>query len=121
MKLKEHRLLETTDLRTILPGEPVSIGDFTVESFQVAHSIPDSVGNGSARPWAPSIHTGDFKLDHTPVMGQHTDLARLAELGNEGVLLLCADSTYAEVPGYTPSEQVVGEAIDQIMNQRPGA
>ena len=72
-------------------------------------------------PVGTIVHTGDFKLDHTPVMGQHTDLPRLAELGNEGVLLLCADSTYAEVPGYTPSEQVVGEALDNIMNQRPGS
>jgi ribonuclease J len=120
VKLKEHHLLETTDLRTILPGESISIGVFRVQPFQVAHSIPDSVGYAIRTPVGTVVHTGDFKLDHTPVMGQQTDLARLSELGREGVLLLLADSTYAEVPGYTPSEQVVGDALIHIMTTAPG-
>jgi ribonuclease J len=86
----------------------------------VAHSVPDSVGYAVHTPAGIVIHTGDFKLDHTPVMGQLTNLSRLAELGNEGVLLLLADSTYAEVPGYTPSERVVGDALTQIMTNAEG-
>ncbi len=120
VKLKEHRLLNESDIRTILPREVVNIGSFRVEPFSVAHSIPDSVGYSIKTPVGTIIHTGDFKLDHTPVMGQVTDLARLAELGTEGVLLLLADSTYAEVPGYTLSERVVGEALKQIMTNAPG-
>jgi ribonuclease J len=120
VKLKEHHLQATTDMRTILAGETVQVGVFRVEAFQVAHSVPDSVGYAIHTPVGVVIHTGDFKLDHTPVMGQLTDLSRLAELGKEGVLLLLADSTYAEVPGYTPSEQVVGEALTQIMSTAEG-
>jgi ribonuclease J len=120
VKLKEHHLLPTTDLRTILAGETVQVGAFRVEAFQVAHSVPDSVGYAVHTPVGIVIHTGDFKLDHTPVMGQLTNLSRLAELGNEGVLLLLADSTYAEVPGYTPSERVVGDALTQIMTNAEG-
>jgi len=120
VKLKEHHLQATTDMRTILAGESVQVGAFRVEAFQVAHSVPDSVGYAIHTPVGVVIHTGDFKLDHTPVMGQLTDLSRLAELGKEGVLLLLADSTYAEVPGYTPSERVVGEALTQIMTIAEG-
>ncbi len=120
VKLKEHHLTATTELRQIMPGETVSVGCFKVEAFSVAHSVPDSVGYAIQTPVGTVIHTGDFKLDHTPVMGQLTDLPRLAELGNEGVLLLLADSTYAEVAGYTPSEQVVGEALTNIMAAAPG-
>ncbi|HLZ72958.1 MAG TPA: ribonuclease J [Dehalococcoidia bacterium] len=120
VKLKEHRLLRESDLRVIEPGTMIELGGFTAEFFRVAHSIPDACGIVLHTPFGRVIHTGDFKLDHTPVMGQHTDLPRLSELGSEGVTLLCADSTYAEVPGYTPSEQVVGEALDNIMNQAAG-
>jgi ribonuclease J len=120
VKLKEHHLAQTTEVRTILPGESVQVGAFRVQPFSVAHSVPDSVGYAIRTPVGTVIHTGDFKLDHTPVMGQLTDLPRLAELGKEGVLLLLADSTYAEVPGYTPSERVVGEALTQIMTTSPG-
>lgn len=120
VKLKEHHLLATTEIRTLLPGESVSAGVFRVEAFSVAHSVPDSMGFAVKTPVGTVIHTGDFKLDHTPVMGQLTDLGRLAELGNEGVLLLLADSTYAEIPGYTPSEQVVGESIRNILQNAEG-
>lgn len=120
VKLKEHRILRETVLKIVQPGEQIELGEFRAEFFRVAHSIPDACGIILHTPFGPIVHTGDFKLDHTPVMGQHTDLPRLSELGNAGVALLCADSTYAEVPGYTPSEQVVGEALDNIMNQAPG-
>jgi ribonuclease J len=120
VKLREHHLLATTELRTILAGESVQVGSFRCEAFSVAHSVPDSVGYAIRTPVGTVIHTGDFKLDHTPVMGQITNLARLAQLGSEGVLLLLADSTYSEVPGYTPSERVVGEALAQIMTTSTG-
>jgi len=120
VKLKEARLLQSTDLREISAGETVEEGPFSVEAFQVAHSIPDSVGYAIGTPVGTCIHTGDFKLDHTPVMGQSTDLSRLAQLGDQGVLLLCGDSTYAEIPGYTPSEQIVGESILQLMAKAEG-
>ena len=120
VKLKEARLLQSTDLREIRPGDSVQEGPFTVEPFQVAHSIPDSVGYAIDTPMGTCIHTGDFKLDHTPVMGQSTDLSKLARYGDAGVLLLCADSTYAEIPGYTPSEQVVGESLFRFIAKAEG-
>jgi ribonuclease J len=120
VKLKEHRLLDNTDLRLLEPGDEVQLGQFAVELFRVAHSIPDATGVILRTPLGTVIHTGDFKLDHTPVMGQHTDLNRIAALGSAGVLLLCSDSTYAEVPGYTPSEQTVGESLEHIMAESEG-
>ncbi len=120
VKLKESRLLQSTDLREFRLGEKAEEGPFPVEPFQVAHSIPDSVGYAIRTPVGTCIHTGDFKLDHTPVMGQATDLSRLAQLGEEGVLLLLGDSTYAEVPGYTPSEQIVGDSIFRLMAKADG-
>ncbi|MCH8994260.1 MAG: ribonuclease J [Chloroflexi bacterium] len=120
VRLKEAKLLKQADIRILKPGEVAREGPFEVEPFSVAHSVPDSTGLAIRTPVGLVIHTGDFKLDHTPVMNQFTDLNRLAEHGREGVLLLLADSTYAEIPGYTPSEQVVGEAIQQIMSTSPG-
>jgi ribonuclease J len=120
VKLKEHHLQDKTELVLLNPGEEVSLGAFTVELFRVAHSIPDATGVILRTPLGTVVHTGDFKLDHTPVMGQHTDLNRIAELGAAGVLLLCSDSTYAEVQGYTPSEQTVGESLEHIMAESEG-
>ncbi len=119
VKLKEARMLGDCDIRTIMPGDVVQEGPFAVEPFTVAHSVPDSVGFAVRTPVGTVVHTGDFKLDHTPVMAQPTDLSRLAQLGDEGVLLLMADSTYSEIPGYTPSERVVGEALYNIMSTAP--
>jgi len=120
VKLKEARLLDEADLRRMHPGDRVQVGSFEVEPFGVAHSVPDSVGLAIRTPVGTVVHTGDFKLDHTPVMGQPTDLGRLAQLGREGVLLLLSDSTYVEVAGYTPSERVVGESLLNIMASSPG-
>ena len=120
VRLKEAKLLKTTELNVIDPGDVIDVGPFQVEPFQVAHSVPDSTGLCVRTPVGIVIHTGDFKLDHTPVMGQATDLRRLAMWGEEGVMLLLADSTYAEIPGYTPSEQVVGDALRQIMSTAEG-
>jgi ribonuclease J len=120
VKLKEHRLHRDSTVEVITPGTRFELGKVGVELFRVAHSIPDAAGVILHTPAGTVVHTGDFKLDHTPVMGQHTDLNRLAEIGNEGVALLCSDSTYAEVPGYTPSEQAVGESLDFVMSQAEG-
>jgi ribonuclease J len=120
VKLEEHRLLKKTTLHVVEPGEVIEAGAFSVEFFPVAHSIPDACGLIIRTPLGPVVHTGDFKLDHTPVMDQHTDLIRLAQVGAEGCLLLLADSTYAEQEGYTPSEQVVGEALRNIIADAEG-
>lgn len=120
VKLAEHRLLDRADLRVVKPGDVVRAGAFQVEFLQVAHSIPDACGLIIRTPYGPVVHTGDFKLDHTPVMNQHTDLIRLAQVGAEGCLLLLADSTYAEQEGFTPSEELVGHALRTIMAEAPG-
>jgi ribonuclease J len=120
VKLEEHKLLGEANLRAVNPGEKIRLGEFQVEFVRVTHSIPDSCGLAIRTPLGIVVHTGDFKLDHTPVMGEPTDLRRFADLGREEVLLLLSDSTYAEAPGYTPSEQVVGGALDRIMATAPG-
>ena len=114
VKLNEHRLLNGATTHVVPTGEITKAGVFEVEFFSVAHSIPDACGLIIRTPLGLLVHTGDFKLDHTPVMDQHTDLIRLAQVGAEGCLLLMADSTYAEMDGYTPSEQLVGEALRTI-------
>jgi ribonuclease J len=120
VKLNEHRLLQKAELHIVETGDVIEAGIFSVEFFPVAHSIPDACGLIIRTPLGPIIHTGDFKIDHTPVMDQHTDLIRLAEIGAEGCLLLLADSTYAEIEGYTPSEQLVGEALRNILVNAKG-
>ena len=114
VKLKEHRL-PLEPLHEVEAGDSVRAGAFDVEFFPVAHSIPDACGLIIRTPLGTVVHTGDFKLDHTPVMDQHTDLTRLGQVGGEGCLLLLADSTYAEVEGHTPSEQLVGDSLRTIM------
>jgi ribonuclease J len=120
VKLKDHKLIDDIDIQVVEPGQTVNVGPFAVEFFSVSHSIPDSAGLIIETPLGPIVHTGDFKIDHTPVMGQHTDLTRLAEIGRDGALLLCADSTYAEVEGYTPSEQIVAERLERAVANAPG-
>ena len=120
VKLKERKILAHTKFNVVMPGGHFNLGCFTVELFPVCHSIPDAVGLIVRTPVGTIVHTGDFKLDYTPVSGMPTDLARLAQVGAQGVLLLMADSTYAELPGYTPSEQVVGDAIDNIIANASG-
>ena len=120
VKLAEHRLQNEAALNVVEPGEVIHAGAFEVEFFTVAHSIPDSCGLIIHTPLGPVVHTGDFKLDHTPVMDQHTDLTRLGQVGADGCLLLMADSTYADTEGYTPSEELVGEALSNIIHKAPG-
>ncbi len=120
-KLDEHGLLRQTDLREVAPGdEPFQLGPFRIELVRMAHSIPDSAALVLETPGGLVVHTGDYKLDHTPVDGQRTDVGKLAAIGNRGVDLLLGDSTNAERPGFTESERVVGEAFRQIMPQRKG-
>jgi len=120
VKLKEHRLADTVHVQTVEVGDSVEVGPFEVEFFSVSPSIPDAAGLAIHTPLGPVVHTGDFKIDHTPVMAQHTDLNRLGELGSEGVLLLCADSTYVEIEGYTPSEQIVADTLDRVIGEAKG-
>jgi ribonuclease J len=120
VKLKEHRTRVEANLHVVPPGGQVLLGKFRVEFFPVCHSIPDSAGLIIYTPAGTVVHSGDFKLDYTPVDGKPTDLVRLAQLGAQGVMLLLSDSTYAELPGYTPSEMVVGESLDRIMAESPG-
>ncbi len=120
VKLREHHLLEETHVTVVEVGDAVEIGAFTVEFFSVSHSIPDAAGLIIKTPLGPIVHTGDFKIDHTPLMQQHTDLGRLAEVGNEGALLLAADSTYVEIEGHTPSEMRVAETLDRAIGDAHG-
>jgi len=120
IKLKEHRYLKKAKLRTVRPGDKFALGNFKIEPFSVCHSIPDSVGLVIYTPIGIVVHSGDFKIDYTPVDGKATELAKLAQVGTQGVLLLLADSTYAELPGYTPSESIVGETLGRIIAEAPG-
>jgi len=120
VKLKEHRLADQVEVNVVEPGDVIDVGPFAVEFFSVSHSIPDSAGLIIDTPLGTVVHTGDFKIDHTPLMGQHTDLARLANVGEDGALLLCADSTYVEIEGYTPSEQRVAETLDRYIGEAEG-
>ena len=115
VKLREHGLLRSTTQHVVEPNTPFKVGQLEVEFFRVCHSIPDAMGIAIRTPVGTIVHTGDFKIDHTPVDGHKTDFAKLAELAAEGVLLLCSDSTYAEVEGYTPSEEAVREAITRVV------
>jgi ribonuclease J len=120
-KLDEHGLLREADLREVSPyDEPFNLGPFRIEFIRMAHSIPDAVAVVLETPGGRIVHTGDYKIDHTPVDGQRTDVGKLAEVGNRGVDLLLGDSTNAERAGVTQSERVVGEAFRQIFPQRKG-
>ena len=116
-KLKEHGLSGKVPLHVVSPGEVIRFKQTSVEFINVNHSIPDAVGLGIKTPHGYVIHTGDFKIDCTPIMGKMIDLPRLGEMGNEGVLALLADSTNAERPGYTPSERVVGESFANLFKK----
>lgn len=120
VKLKQRHLLEETTIHTIQPGDQINIGPFDVEFFHVCHSIPDGVGLAIETPVGLVVHSGDFKFDHTPVDGQPTDFAKLAELGGRRPLVLMADSTNAECPGATPSEKVIDEAFDRVFQEAKG-
>ncbi len=120
-KLDEHGLGATTTLREARPeGDAIEIGPFRLEFVRMAHSIPDCMAILLETPAGRVLHTGDWKLDHTPVDGLKTDVGKLAEIGNRGVDLMLGDSTNAERPGMTGSERLVGEAFRQIFPTRSG-
>lgn len=116
-RLREHDLRGTL---AVYESEPIRVGPFTVEPFAVTHSIPDSVGLIVRTPVGTLVHTGDFKVDQTPLDGRLPDLRRLAEVGDEGVLLLMSDSTNVEHAGVTPSERSVGVHLEQIFREADG-
>jgi ribonuclease J len=116
-RLHEHGVDGTL---TPYAAEPVRVGPFTVEAFTMTHSIPDTVGLAIRTPAGIVVHTGDFKLDQTPLDGRPSDIGRLAALGAEGVLLLLSDSTNAERPGVTPSERSVAGPLQAIFREAPG-
>src|SRR5690242_1903146 len=120
-KLDEHGLLRSAELREVHPDDPPrELGPFRIELVRMAHSIPDSAAIVLETPGGRIVHTGDYKLDHTPVDGQRTDVGKLADIGNRGVSLLLGDSTNAERAGFTQSERVVGEAFRQIIPHKTG-
>lgn len=120
-KLEEAGMSDHTELRTVRPREIVRLGNsFLVEYIRNTHSIADSFSVAIHTPIGVVIHTGDFKIDHTPVDGEHFDLQRLADYGERGVLCLISDSTNSEIPGHTPSERSVYPNLDRIFSQADG-
>lgn len=119
-KLRSRALRDTVELNTIHPGEVIDLGVFKVEPFHVNHSIPDAVGFAIRTPVGLVVHTGDFKIDHTPLDGRPIDLGELAAFSREGVRLLLSDSTNAESPGYTPSESDLEDTFHQVFARAKG-
>ena len=113
-KLSEHGILSSSKLNVINPGESFKLGDFTIEFIRSNHSIADAVAVALHTPAGIVLHTGDFKIDTTPIDGEMIDLGRIGELGKEGVMLLMSDSTNAERKGYTMSERTVGATFDNV-------
>ena len=120
VELKQRGLKKAARVNVVHAGSEITLGHFKIEFFSVCHSIPDAMGLVITTPVGVVVHSGDFKMDFTPVLGDPADLSKLARLGARGVLLLFSDSTYVELPGYTPSEKVVGEALDRIMAEASG-
>ena len=116
-KLREHGLLNSASLNVINPGDVITLGGFTVEAIHVNHSIPDALGLAIRCEGGTIVHTGDFKIDTTPIDGGMMDLGRLAEIGQEGVLCLMSDATNAERPGFTESERKVGESFETLFRK----
>ncbi len=119
-KLEEHRMLEKSELNTVEPGQVIQVGVFKVEFIQSCHSIAGAFALAIHTPVGIVVHTSDFKIDHTPIQGAPMDLARLAELGDKGVLLLMCDSTNVEREGYTMSERTVGESFNKLFREAKG-
>lgn len=116
-KLKEHNLMRSTKLKEVKHGQVINLGDFAVEFIKTNHSIQDASALAIYSPVGIVIHTGDFKVDYTPVFGDAIDLQRFAEIGKKGVLALMCESTNAERPGFTMSERTVGHVFDNLFNE----
>src|SRR5262245_57458538 len=119
-KLDEHEIDATDRLKTVSPRETITIGPFTIEFIRVTHSMPDCVALAITTPAGTIVHTGDFKIDQTPIDGQHFDLHRFAELGSQGVLALFADSTNVDRKGFTGPETEVIEAFEELFTSTHG-
>ncbi|WP_373898531.1 ribonuclease J [Haloimpatiens sp. FM7315] len=119
-KLKEHGLLSTVELIEVKPKDVVKLEKISIEFIRTSHSIPDSVAIAIHTPLGTILHTGDFKIDYTPIDGSVADLTRFAELGKRGVIAMLADSTNVERPGYTMSESTVGETFTNIFSTAKG-
>jgi len=119
-KLEEHDLEDTADIREITAGKPWEIAPFRIEGIRVTHSLMDCLALAVETPLGTVIHTGDFKIDNTPMEGEMFDFQRFAAYGEKGVLLLLSDSTNVERPGYTPSEREVGRNLEQIFQESSG-
>ena len=119
-KLKEHGLLSSTELIRVKPRDVIRLNSVSVEFIKTNHSIADSVAIAVHTPLGVVLHTGDFKVDYTPIDGEAMDFARFAELGKKGVLAMMADSTNVEKPGYTNSERIVGESLTRIFGKTKG-
>lgn len=119
-KLKEHGLLSSTELIRVKPRDVIRLNSVSVEFIKTNHSIADSVAIAVHTPLGVVLHTGDFKIDYTPIDGELMDFARFAELGKKGVLLMMADSTNVEKQGYTKSERIVGESLTRIFGKTKG-
>jgi ribonuclease J len=119
-KLEEHDLDDTADVREITAGKPWEIAPFRIEGIRVTHSLMDCLALAVETPLGTVIHTGDFKIDNTPMEGEMFDFQRFAAYGEKGVLLLLSDSTNVERPGYTPSEREVGRNLEQIFQESSG-
>ena len=113
-KLKEHNLLRSTRRKVVRHGQSINLGQFRIEFIRTNHSIQDAAALAIYSPAGTVVHTGDFKVDYTPVFGDAIDLQRFAEIGKKGVLAMMSDSTNAERPGFTMSERTVGKTFDQI-------
>ena len=118
-KFKEHGI-ENVEMHRVKPRDTVKLGCFTVEFIKTSHSIADAVALAIHTPVGTIIHTGDFKIDYTPIDGEVIDLGRFAQLGEEGVLALLSDSTNVERPGYTMSERTVGATFETIFSEAKG-
>ena len=119
-KLKEHRLLEQTKIHRFEAGDELRVGIFKIETFHVAHSIPDTVGLAINTPAGIAVYLTDWKFDHTPVDKRPTDIAAITALGQRNPLVLMTDCVRVESPGFTPSERVVGDSLDSIFATAPG-
>ncbi len=115
-KLIEHKLLQSVKLNNVSAGDKINVGCFKIEFIRVNHSIADACALAITTPWGVVLHTGDFKLDITPIESEMMDITRLGQLGNEGILMLLCESTNAERPGYTPSERKVGFSLEKILS-----
>lgn len=116
-KLKEHNLVRSTKLKEVRHGQVINLGEFSIEFIKTNHSIQDASALAIYCPAGIVVHTGDFKVDYTPVFGDAIDLQRFAEIGKKGVLALMCDSTNAERPGFTMSERTVGKVFDNLFNE----